>query len=87
MLYILARFAFRISIILFVSQIIFEVFTPDGKIGSFSVGAHHSKGCPVQAQIQFNLGDSIIHYKNKFESGSISKAEIFEENDKFKKIK
>ena len=86
LLYILARFAFRMLIIWFVSQIFFEVFTPDGKIGNFESSSHHSKGYAVQAQIGLSFSDTVIHYKNKFKSGTISKSDNFEEDDEFNKI-
>ncbi|MGV1011095.1 MAG: DUF2975 domain-containing protein [Flavobacterium sp.] len=92
--YKLASRLYGISIISFVfvslfslNFLIFDLFTKNGKIGNLGTTAHHSKGYPIEARIQFRIPDTTIIYKGYNISGSTSNSDVKEWNNNFKKIK
>ena len=88
-LYILSRFGFRFLLLFIILAVFFELLTPNGEIGTFSVGAHHSKGYTVKARIQFNIPDTLIVFKgiNPNRTGFITKTENLKLDEDFNKIK
>lgn len=58
----LLTFFFNISVILFIVAICFDIFTENGKIGSFSVGSHHSKGYNLPVKVRISIPDSVVSY-------------------------
>jgi hypothetical protein len=92
--YKLASRLYGISIISFVfvslfslNFLIFDLFTKNGKIGNLGTTAHHSKGYPIAARIQFRIPDTTIIYKGYNISGSTSNSDVKGWNNNFKKIK
>lgn len=88
-LYILSRLGFRIILLFIILAVFFEFFTPNGEIGTFSIGAHHSKGYAIKARIHLIIPDTLIVFKsiNSNSSGFTTKTENLKLNEDFNKIK
>jgi hypothetical protein len=88
-LYILARFSYRIILLFIIFALFFELFTANGEIGTFSAGAHHSKGYSVKAKVNFAIPDTLIIYQseNSKSAGTVTKTENLKWNQDFNIIK
>jgi len=84
-LYIISRLSFRICQLILICALIFELI-PDGKLGNYSSTTHHSKGYPLNAQIQLNIPDTLIAYKDSSSKGFIQKTESKQFNESFYRI-
>ncbi len=87
-LYIISRLSFRFFQLLLLFVLIFE-FIPNGTLGNFSSGIHHSTGYPLTAKVQLNIPDTLINYKNKLGNsfGIALKTGNKQFDDNFNKIK
>lgn len=87
-LYVISRLSFRLSQLILLFAIVFECI-PNGTLGNWNSIKHHSKGYSVTTQLQLDVPDTLITYKNEKLKiyGSVSKFYSKEHDDYFNKIK
>ncbi|WJS95584.1 DUF2975 domain-containing protein [Flavobacterium johnsoniae] len=87
-LYVISRLSFRFSQLILLFAIIFECI-PNGTLGSWNSTMHHSKGYSITTQLQLDIPDTLITYKNEQLkiNGSVSNFYSKEHNNYFNKIK